>query len=164
MNVFKNPWKFYRAPFKWFKYLFRSFKYAYQRAVKGYCDLDLWELYTYYTNVIAGTLHELAESHMGYVEELGDEGWTTTLHEIASHMDESREESPNYPTPAGNAWWEHIQNMPDRFSDEFKQWEKEHELLVENMCKENEEHDKYRQEELNKAFDMLKKYWFDLWD
>ena len=26
MNVFENPWKFYRHPFKWLKYFFCSFK------------------------------------------------------------------------------------------------------------------------------------------
>ena len=104
MNVFENPWKFYRHPFKWLKYFFRSFKNAYQRAVKGYCNMDLWNLAVYYTKIISGSLRELAEHHYGYPIGMESEEWTDILKEIAYNMEESLEDNDNYPLPKLEAW------------------------------------------------------------
>lgn len=44
---------------------FKNFKYAWQRATKGYCDIDLWELDYFYTYLFADSLHEFAERSHG---------------------------------------------------------------------------------------------------
>lgn len=164
MNVFKNPWKFYRHPFKWLEYFFRAFKYAHQRAVKGYCDIDLWDLNAYYTEIISKTLRELAGCHCAYPGGMEPEEWTDILREIAYNMDESCEDNDYYPLPKFEAWQKHILTKPDMNSDEYDSWFEEHQRLTKEMDKEYFEHREYMNMRKDKALDMLKEYWYDLWD
>lgn len=164
MNVFNNPWKFARAPLKWFKYFFRSFKYAYQRATKGYCDCDVWECFDYYTHVISGTLHELADNHMGHPDDMTPESWTATLHEIAEHLEKSLEENELLPQPKTDEWNEAFERAPNILLFDGGRWISVDDELTKAMHKEQEELRKLRSAEKDMALDMLKKYWYHLWD
>ena len=164
MNVFENPWKFYRHPFKRLEHFFCSFKNAYQRAVKGYCNMDLWNLAVYYTEIISGSLRELAEHHYGYPIGMESEEWTDILKEIAYNMEESLEDNDNYPLPKLEAWQEHILAKPDMNSEAYDTWFEEHQRIGKEMDKEYSEHFEYMYMRKDKALDMLKEHWYDLWD
>lgn len=163
MNVFKNPWKFYRHPFKWIEYLFRSFKYAYQRAIKGYCDIDLWDLNAYYTEIISKTLRELAGCHCAYPGGMEPEEWTDILNDIAYNLEESIEDN-SYPMPKFEAWQECILTKPDVNSKEYGAWFEKLRRLSYEKDKEIFEQREYMEMRKDKALDMLKEYWYDLWD
>ena len=61
LNVFKYgwyKWTSWRGFWSNIKNIPRVIKYAWQRAVRGYCDADLWDLDTTYTDYILATLIE----------------------------------------------------------------------------------------------------------
>lgn len=162
MNVFKNPWKFTRAPIRWFKYFFRSFKYAYQRATRGYCDYDVYDCDTYYTHIISGTLHQLADRHMGYPGEMTPESWTAALNEIAEHFDKSLEENEAFPQPKTDEWYAHLEITPT--AETFEEWRQKEKELSAAMIEESKVLEKLRSAEKDIGLDMLKEYWYHLWD
>lgn len=67
LSVFK-----YGADYCWWKLhksiptLFRRLKWGWQRAVKGYCDCDLFSLDEYYLELFSETLEELANTTHGW--------------------------------------------------------------------------------------------------
>lgn len=166
MNVFNNPYRFTRAPLKWTSYFFRSFKYAYQRATRGYCDYDAWELFSYCTHVISGCLHKLADDHCGHPMGIDDEEWTKLLHETAIHLENSLKENDVFPHPKTDEWCENIK----RFSvEQFIQNNNRlvydgNDELGKAMREEQDELLNLRNAEKDMALDMLKEHWYDLWD
>lgn len=77
-----HPWKF-------FKELYWNFRYGWQRATKGYCNMDKWNFDTWFLEIVPDMLDELAESGCGYpgTEEFPTaESWKTFLHNLASDL------------------------------------------------------------------------------
>ena len=101
LNVFKHSWLYWRYPRNWGKNIvdfFRRIKWAWQRATRGYCDLDVWNFNVYHTNLIIAALSNLAENHMGYAVYLkdgtkikDDEEWTQCIMEIVRHFKTAQE-------------------------------------------------------------------------
>lgn len=89
-NIWKKcPVKFYRAPVAWTRWFFRTVKMAHQRATKGYCDSDLWNLNDYYATLFYHSLHELADNAVGHPKSYEDkpEGeWSKDLHSLANQF------------------------------------------------------------------------------
>ncbi len=163
VNVFKNPWKIQRHPLRWARHFVYSFMHAYQRATKGYCNHDLWDLCAYYTDVISGSLHELADCHMGYPGDITSENWTAILHELAEHLEKSNEKNELLPQPKTDAWYEHFNTMSKNVKEDIE-WQTKDKELAEAMHEESKELEKLREIEKDIALDMLKKYWYYLWD
>lgn len=66
INVFKplpHPW--YRLD-EHVPYFFSMIKFAFQRAFKGYCDLDVMDMDSYLIDVIPGMLTEMVKNSQGY--------------------------------------------------------------------------------------------------
>ena len=164
LNVFKNPYCFYRTPFRWLKYFFRGFKLAYQRITKGYCDSDWYDLDFYYTGIISGTLRQLAANHYGYPHNMEPEEWTKILNTIADKIEASSLNYDDFNLPAHKEWWEHYSKKPKNDGEELKLWQDENDILSKKMAKEEQEHFIYQTKCKDEALDLLKKYWFDLWD
>jgi len=160
MNVFNNPWRFIRAPLKWTAYFFRSFKYAYQRATRGYCDYDAWELFSYCTHVISGCLRKLADDHVGHPLGIKDEEWSKLLLETAIHLENSLKENDEFPHPKTDEWHANssitIGNGKLTINGDDD--------LREAMHEEQQALAKLRNAEKDMALDMLKEHWYDLWD
>ena len=98
-----NVWKFGRSrklyylthPLKWLKDFILSVKWSYQRATRGYADIDWFELYDWMISVLSSMFDEYAEYHCGYPgEQAGftDEQWTAYLRDIATHMRNASED------------------------------------------------------------------------
>ena len=67
-NVFK--WGYSRKwylthPWKWVKELFRNVKFAWQRATRGYCDSDVWNIDSWLLALLPSMLRDLANDPVG---------------------------------------------------------------------------------------------------
>lgn len=99
LNVFKPFYYSRRHPSNWFsniKIFFRQFKYAWQRATRGYCDADLWDLDDYYTKLFCATLKDFSKNLDSvpsnfYNEIDGMEKWREYLNEMITHLQNSLE-------------------------------------------------------------------------
>ena len=57
----KNPLNWWRLPGYWC----RAIKYGWQRATRGFSDLDCWDLHNFYLEVLEMSLKHLAECNVG---------------------------------------------------------------------------------------------------
>lgn len=179
MNVFnywknlynwKNPLNWWRLPGCWC----RAVKWAWQRATKGFSDLDCWNLHNFYLEVFEGSLKHLAERNIGCPKKyydssrLNDECWKWREHlfEIADCFKEAHEAKTSYINPYEDEYLENFHMAFERTSKGYytlKDGEVDTELL-----------EKYKREEKNKFFhrninlvkglDMLKEIFWYLWD
>jgi hypothetical protein len=123
LNVFKHDWLYWRYPRNWGKNIvdfFRRIKWAWQRATRGYCDLDVWNFDVYHTNLIIAALSNLAENHMGYAVYLkdgtkikDDEEWTQYLLKIEDHFKKAQEYDDYYEEPFNASLLEELSNAAD---------------------------------------------------
>lgn len=147
MNVFENPWRFTKSPIRWARRFFVSFKLLWQRATKGYCDEDLWNLDSHLAELLGSALKELSDIACAYPSRLeSHEEWQKILADISEHFHMTLEDS--YDTPCLDAWFD------DDFNIELR----------EKMREENERINEERENHKDEALKMLSEYWFDLWD
>jgi len=180
-----NYWGYIPNWFRNIKQFFRNIKYAYQRIIKGYCDQDIWDLDSFYSELFYQTLNELADTTIGYpgVGEFADtettdgyEKWKDTLREMAEHFLNTQEWNKDIPVnkEASMAFEEMQSYVSDTY---FEPTDKNYSRLVEKYTdkdaynkakeiwleKENKAND-FRNWEKDVACEMLKKYFFNLWD
>ena len=115
-NVFKYGYVSWRYPKNWLDNIglfFRHFKWAYQRATKGFCDMDTWSLDSSILNYLSGTIEQLADTCHGYP---GDtrfptpESWDECLRSMAHDFYRANEENDYYDHPAQDAWYQEIKD------------------------------------------------------
>lgn len=87
LNVFESymcPW---RHPSNWIPNLkqpFRRLKWAYQRATKGYCDYDVWDIDSWLSEIMHDMLKQLADISNGYPANfVGPQTWKMELRRMA---------------------------------------------------------------------------------
>lgn len=61
------------------KQFFRNIKYGWQRATKGYCDWDLWDLDQFHLALLEKALIAFKKSNNGYPNGLTEESWDKIL-------------------------------------------------------------------------------------
>ena len=177
LNVFNNPYYKWYYPQYWHKNIrmfFRSIKYAYQRITKGYADCDTFNLDNYYLNIFTGTLNHLADNHWGYPgndEFPDDESWTKYLKEMAQLFYQSQESNNYYPTPEGDKWSAWLDEHPngnwieDMLNEKpVKRYDSDANPYSKSMFEEDLENAKKRDADFRKAWDMMGKVMFSLWD
>lgn len=163
------------------KQFFRNIKYAYQRITKGYCDADCWALDSFYSELFYHTLKQLADKTHGMPGKWSLEGkafddWENYLREMAEHFLNTQEDNLDIPinqevmklweemnlyrgepifigTSKGTCKLEYDYTDQEQFDIAQKRW----------LDKE-EEAAEFRINEKDKAFDMMKEVFFDLWD
>lgn len=155
------------------------------RIHKGWTDIDTWNWCDWFQNVVPEMLDDLAENHSGYsiidfdsirksgkretlpwekfstssydsdeefekVEKAQVEAYEAYLREIAQHIRNSNEEL----CPKKNSILEKYGGWASGIpKEEKKQYYKEAEEIMD-----------FRQAEIEKALDMIKPIFFDLWD
>ena len=138
LNLFKCPhlynWKYLPGFFKNIRDFFRVPRRIYERATKGYCYMDVYEMRSHLTYLISSMLRQLAEgvSYPAKYEDKGDhEEWARDLNRIAALLESS---------DVDNVGWD-SNNVEEG-------------IQLRKKCEEN----------LHKAFVMLEEIWYDLWD
>ena len=162
INVFYNPWRFFYNPIKWLEYFFKSFKFAYQRATKGYCDSDAWDLTSFYTEIMMSTINELSNTHLSSPMDMSQDEWTETLNTIYKALSNSKEDS--YKTLMYDTWKNHLEQKPNMDDENYDDWYNEYLTLQKAIDKEWHDIRRDMNDNKNKALDLIKKYWYDLWD
>ena len=167
-NVFKYGYTPWRYPSNWrdnIELFFRHFKWAYQRATKGFCDMDVWDLDGAILNYLAGTIEQLADVHCGYP---GDErfptpeSWERFLRELANDFYRANEWNDYYDHPAYDAWEKTLDDKS--ICDERGRVIDHNSDLSTAMVKEQMELNEIRQKDVEIGLEKLKDVLFNLWD
>ena len=158
LNVFNNPKLPLRYPGNWIKRIrtfFRSFKWAYQRATRGIADCDCWDWPENILAYLDGGLDWFTKNTISYPgndEFPTYESWINYLSQIKDLLYRANETNEYYATPMGDLWWQGVLNG------------KEDAKLVRNMLIESDENEKQRQQDFDKAWEMLGHVFWHLWD
>ena len=155
---------FEKAPYRWYevfnrvRWFFRSINCAWERATKGYCYRDLWDLDTFYAKLLEDSIREFNKTRQGYPGDMSDEEWGKYLNEIADHFHNCLESNEVYSNSYWNEYYHNVweleenENIPKNIELRNKWWKRVQEI------------DKTLEFEKNKAFDMMKERFFSLWD
>lgn len=146
LNIFE------KAPYRWWqiwkiiKFYFGTLKCAWQRMTKGYCYRDVYDLSEFYIELFSASLKELSETTHGYPLDFKDmETWRDYLKEMAEHFLAASTD---------------IQYMTQRVLNHENFSEDKAQELIKAVMND----DKYREEHLDKALNMFKERFYDLWD
>ena len=102
LNIFKKGYHNWKCPIYNIKQFFRNCKYAWQRATKGYSDWDIWDLGTYYSDIISNSMAQFADEADGRMKY--DE-WIEKIRSIANKIKASNDYEEKY--------WEEISLLSD---------------------------------------------------
>lgn len=170
LNIFNqhySPWRYIPNWPRNAKLFLRQFKWAYQRAVNGYADCDVWNLDYFLSNLMASSIYKLADITHGWpgTEDFPEfEDWVNYLNDVAMKLYQSNDDNDFYKNPYEDEFME-------SFSwNEFK--DDEGNIYIESNH--NDIRNKYITEEKNIAFkreqdfaeawSMLGDYFHNLWD
>lgn len=150
---------------------FRNCKYAVQRVKKGYCDRDTWDMDRYLGSLLPAMLQDLADNTQSYPFKIDEEEqkdgqkWIDILHEMVQHFNNIDEDADNEATRGVNKAWEEM--------DKYVNWEgtkpnfidkEKYDVANKAWSDAITKHCQFMESEKDKALDMLKKHFFDLWD
>ena len=153
LNVFKLA----RYGFPWWRidrYVV-ALRYAWQRATKGYCDYDLWDLKPYFSHLFIAALGEMVpEDESVFKEEYADgqRAWYQNLREICQNFENGLLESD-----------EEMDELRQKLLQEVYT-EKERQELVKLFAKKMEEFYEWRKQEIKSGFDKFADVFDDLWN
>lgn len=154
------------APRFWWeniKMFFQNIRFAWQRATKGYCSYDVWDLDAHLCYVIRDTLRRLSETTHGAPDAMFDhekdsaKPWQDLLNDMADCIDASlKEEDPEVDL----AWkkYEYAREHRENFTPQ------QIGFLRESWIKKNEKFQERKEEQYQKALDFLREWHGYLWD
>ena len=164
----KNPLNWWRLPGYWC----RAIKYGWQRATRGFSDLDCWDLYNFYLEVLEMSLKHLAECNVGCPDKYydssksGDEGWMwrDILNKMADCFKEAHEDKTSYINPYKDEYLESLKL--EKTSDGYYRLNSEevNKNLYEKYLEEEKKIFEWRNKNLKDGLDMLKEDFWNLWD
>ena len=176
LNVFKDyPYskRYYLThPWVWFKHTFDNFRAAWQRATKGYCNGDVWDVDHHWLRIMPAMLNELAEKGIGYpgIEPFDTpEKWKAWLHVIGKRLEALQDDWAETCNEYEKAYFKAI--------DEYHTWSYPHPNITTTSTYTDEDikelHDKWlnRVNELNElqreetiaVFTELAEHLYQLW-
>ena len=136
---------------------FRRIKWAWQRAIKGYCDFDIYELDTYHTNMMIKALRDFVNKTQSYPNDMDYDGWLHTIVKIADYLEESIEDD-DFDTAEIRTENEDG-SITVSIPDDIPELNAAREKWL-NVIQADQSH---REDMKNRAFDLLKQYYWHLW-
>lgn len=178
LNVFKYGY-LNCNPRNWWhnlKQFFCNIKYAYQRATKGFCAQDVWDIDTFHTDLMIEMLTAFKKDNNGYPaifsnEPNGEQKWNNIIDEIILHFTNYRNADTSYNefknkyftlldkyTECGiNEQGMHYQKVHnENFTDEERK-------LQENYHQKVKDIESYKQQELEAGMKLFTKWYQNLW-
>lgn len=161
---------------------FRNFKWAWQRAVKGYSDRDVWGLSDYYTNLFEVSLRQLAAISHGWPPSEDAptfKDWQKLLLEMADHFHKAYEGNEEELHPEITEYFEEMYNHitstdytpepSETFGTVYKMEEHyddktAYEASRDKWFTATQVAAQERQEHLEKGLALLAKHYHGLWD
>lgn len=159
----------YARGFRKIGLFFRRIKWAWQRAIKGYCDFDIYDLYAYHANMTIKALREFANKTQSYPNDMEYGEWFHTIVKIADYFEESIEDDgfdtaehqeynklvKQYQTRTENEDGSITVSIPDGIPELNAACEKWLNVIRADLSR--------REDMKNRAFDLLKQYYWHLW-
>ena len=179
LNVFKygyNNWK----PRNWFsncKQFFCNCKYAWQRATKGYCTYDVWDIDDFHTGLMIAMLTKFKQDNNGYPsvfadDENGAEKWDAIIEEMILHFTNYRDAETVYPNEFEDEYFAMLNRHTEHGIDDKgfryqktneKQFTDSEQKLQENYLQKAKECAAWKQKELDAGLALFCKWYQDLW-
>lgn len=160
-----SPWRY---PANWtrnIRHFFRTFKLMYERIRKGYCEWDLWDFDHYLETVLINGLKEFCVETQGYPgnnEFPTFESWENYIKEIITLLEHSQEDDENgYYV---NEYLEEFEKLPwDLFNNKLPEYTPEEKEIRNKFFEREKEIAALRNEDRDKALQMLTHIWGHLW-
>lgn len=155
MNVLKIP----NGRYQWrrlriFRTVFRNLKYAWQRITKGYCDMDVWNLYDWFLQIMPRMLTQLAMNAHGYPANFNSyDEWQQWLLDKAEALSSCREDESN--------WNIYEQEYMAHINDEDNETAR---AITRKYFDEEKRLAEEQQDLLENTFIDLSKHFYGLWD
>ncbi len=77
----------------------RDIKCAWQRANKGFCYRDIWNIDDWFLNIMPEMLEEYVRIHHGYPDGMTDEQWVEIVNKMASSFRNADEQTTEFVNP-----------------------------------------------------------------
>jgi hypothetical protein len=156
LNLYAKP-GYRMGLWKRIKWWFRRAKYARQRARWGFSEYDVWDFDAYLADLLRDMFAYWAKHRNSHPYELSAEDWQQTLINISECFAQYNRELP---TPAYDRFHAAVSRekidggITIEYSDELLQAWREEEL----------KNHEYKMTKLKEGFDLLYKYYPNLWD
>lgn len=139
---------------KWWR---KRHKYARQRARWGFCEYDVWDMDAYLAELLKDMFAFWAKHHMSHPYDMSAEEWQQTLINISECFAQYNRE---FPQPAYEAYHKACIRTKENgcvtveAPDELLKAWREEDLKIHE----------YKMKKLKEGFDLLQKYYSNLWD
>ena len=178
MNIFtRHPYrkKYYLThPIEFFSHYWYDLKCAYQRATKGYCYRDLWNIDNWFLNVFPNMLNEFNKIKNSYPSKLENEKeWTNIINELVYYLKNADTEQTDFKHKYDE---EYSKLVSKEFKEAlnikedncirmiFPNKTEYEENLTKNYYEQESLKQKYMEDNLKKAFELWHKWFYALWD
>lgn len=177
---------FYKAPYakheilKKIRHHLKSVKMAWQRATKGYCDRDLWDLGHFYLEIFEGSLQAFKNNLHGtpgrlgsvdFTEEQWEEAhkiWVNHLSEIERHFHNVLHYRDVFKNEYEEEWHKINPFKFEKLENGLVEWVQNTDPKVEEIREKFSaraaEIERLRKKELRLGFEKLLETFDDLWD
>lgn len=119
---------------------FWDLKMKKERAKKGYCRQDVWNINDWFLDIIPKILKDFNEGRFGHPCDLSNEEWGNIIKRIIFCFEEANEDTCS-------------QMNGFNFETDYKKWhERETEI------------EKYQNDMKNEGLELFSKYFWNLWD
>lgn len=161
------------------KKLYYNIKYFIQRGKRGYSDFDLMDIDAFLLELIPNMLKDFKEKTDGFPLDLDEDIWNCILDEMINCFKKANPNTTDFANPYLKAYYENVVNpwYNQTVKPQIKNIEKEKQNFItldmstpeeykdlENLYKNVEkEKEEYLQANLEKGFEMLVKYFHNLW-
>ena len=168
LNVFTYGYNAPRHIFANIKQFFHNVRFAWQRATRGYCDFDLFDLDSFYSQLFVDSLEDFTKNLHGAPMEFYDfehdscQPWSDYIKEMRQHFYNSIEENE---VQKNEIEYNHSFEI-DRETGELRNTDtslQNEEARAKWLARE-QEIQAWRDAELAKGMQMLEKVYHGLWD
>ena len=157
LNLYEKP-AYKMGIFKRIKWWFRRAKYARQRARWGFSEYDVWDFHSYHAELVSAMLNYWAEHTNSHPYDVNEKDWQNLLRNIASCFRQWNEELP---TPAYDAYRASVKRIKNKDGSITVEAPDE---LVKAWHEEEWQNFEIKRNKLKEGFELLYKFYPNLWD
>ena len=138
----------------------RDIHCAWQRAVKGYCYRDVWNIDYWFLRTMPKMIDDLIKVHHGYPGEMTDKEWVETLKKMSTAFKNANEETTEFINPYED---EYFENVDFSFEDQKLICDVD-EVLSDKYHNEEQKKIAFMQKSLDEGMTLFHKHFRGLWD
>lgn len=165
LNVFRQGYRLKKYFLENFCQFFRNIKYAFQRIKYGFCERDVWDLYSYWCRLIPAQLKYLAENHYAHPYDMSDDQWYNWLYETAYLIEYADPEGKNIKMPYWDLLYDKYLKSGSLGAQTLtKEQQEEKEILYKYHHAEVASIERHCRDNLKKGMKKITDRFYDLWD